>query len=90
MSATSALVLFAVLWFLILLMLLPLGVQSQQEAGRIEPGTPPGAPAGSFLARKLRWTTILTCVAFAVIYGVIVGGVITHEDIRHLAPFATR
>jgi predicted secreted protein len=90
MSVTSALVLFAVLWFLILLMLLPIGVQSQQEAGRVEPGTPPGAPAGAFLARKLRWTTILTTIAFAVIYAVIVGGVITHDDIRHFAPFATR
>jgi predicted secreted protein len=87
MSVTSALVLFAVLWFLILLMLLPIGVQSQQEAGRIEPGTPPGAPAGAFLARKLRWTTIAAAVAFAVIYAVIEGGVITHEHIRHLAPF---
>lgn len=89
MSVTSALVLFAVLWFLILLMLLPIGVQSQQEAGRIEPGTPPGAPAGAFLARKLRWTTIVTVIAFIAIYTVIEGGLITHDHIRAFAPFAS-
>lgn len=87
MSITSAIVLFAVLWFLILLMLLPLGVQSQQEAGRVEPGTPPGAPAGAFLAKKLRWTTIATVIAFAIVYGLIAGEVITHEHIRAFAPF---
>lgn len=87
MSITSAIVLFAVLWFLILLMLLPIGVQSQQEAGEIVPGTPPGAPAGAFLAKKLRWTTIVTLVAFSIIYGLIAGDVITHEHIRAFAPF---
>jgi predicted secreted protein len=90
MSVTSALVLFAVLWFLILLMILPLGVQSQQEAGEIVPGTPPGAPAGNFLRRKLIWTTLLTCAAFAAVYYVVVFEVITHDDIARFAPFDAR
>ena len=87
MSITSAIVLFAVLWFLILLMLLPIGVQSQQEAGEIVPGTPPGAPAGAFLAKKLRWTTIIAAIAFGILYGLIAGEVITHEHISAFAPF---
>lgn len=87
MSVTSALVLFASLWFLILLMLLPIGVQSQQEHGEIVPGTPPGAPAGHVIGRKLRWTTIVTCLAFAAIYGVIEGGIVTRADIAGFAPF---
>jgi predicted secreted protein len=87
MSVTSGLVLFAVLWFLIVLMLLPVGVQSQQEAGAVEPGTPPGAPAGAFMRRKVIWTTALTICAWIAFYVVIEGGIITHEHIRNLAPF---
>ena len=89
MSVTSALVLFAVLWFLILLMILPLGVRSQQEAGEIVPGTPPGAPAGNFLRRKLIWTTALAALAFSGIWYVIVFELITHDDIAWLAPFSS-
>ena len=88
MSLTSALVMFAVLWFLVLLMILPLGVRTQAEAGDIVPGTPPGAPAGSFLRRKLIWTTILTALAFGGLYYVIVGEVVTRADLEAFAPFA--
>ena len=89
MSVTSALVLFAVLWFLILLMILPLGVRSQQEAGEIVPGTPPGAPAGNFLRRKLILATALAALAFSGIWYVIVFELITHDDIAWLAPFSS-
>ncbi|MGF1659514.1 MAG: DUF1467 family protein [Rubrimonas sp.] len=87
MSVTSGLVLFAVLWFLILLMLLPIGVRSQEEAGHVEPGTPPGAPAGAFFRRKALWTTGLATVAWLCVVFVVEGGLVTHEDIRWLAPF---
>ena len=39
MSITSAMALFAVLWFLCMLLVLPFGVRSQGEAGEIAPGT---------------------------------------------------
>ncbi len=87
MSVTSALVLYAVLWFLILLMVLPLGVRSQEEAGEVEPGTPASAPETPMVGRKMLWATGLAAVAWAVVFGVIEGRVITHEDIRWLAPF---
>jgi predicted secreted protein len=87
MSITSGIVLFAVLWFLILLMLLPIGVQSQQEAGAVEPGTPPGAPAGAVMRRKAIWTTALTVCAWIALYAIVEGRVITHEHIRGFAPF---
>jgi len=87
MSVTSGMVLFAVLWFLVLLMLLPIGVRSQEEAGHIEPGTPPGAPAGAFLRRKVLWTTGVAAFAWIAIVIVVEGGIVTHDDIRWLAPF---
>lgn len=87
MSITSAIVCYAVLWFLIMLLILPYGVQSQREAGHVEPGTPAGAPAQIRIARKMLWASIGAAVGLAAIYGVIVGGVITRADISGLAPF---
>ena len=87
MSITSAIVLFAVLWFLILLMVLPLGVRSQDEAGDVTPGTPAGAPENAMIGKKLRWATIGALIMWGLIYGVIEGRVITRDDIRQLQPF---
>lgn len=87
MSFTSGLVLYAVLWFLILLMILPIGVRSQQEAGEIEPGTPASAPETPMVGRKMLWATGLAAVAWGLAFGVIEGGLITQDDIRWLAPF---
>lgn len=87
MSITSALALFAALWFLCMLLVLPFGVRSQDEAGEIAPGTPAGAPEKPMIGKKMRWATIGAVVAWCAIYAVIEGRVITQEDIRQLAPF---
>jgi predicted secreted protein len=87
MSITSGIVLFAVLWFLALLMLLPIGVRSQEEAGDVEPGTPAGAPDQPMIARKMLWATGLSAALWLALYGIIVGGVITREDLKILSPF---
>ncbi len=87
MSITSGLAMFAVMWFLILLMLLPIGVRSQAESGAVERGTSAGAPVEPMMRKKFIWTTIATCVAWSIAFGIIAGGVITREDIRNLAPF---
>lgn len=87
MSITSAIVVYAVLWFLILLMILPIGTRSQQDVGEVAPGTAPSAPENPMIGRKMLWATGLAAVGLAVFYGVIEGRLITHEDIRWLAPF---
>lgn len=87
MAVTSGLVLYAVLWFLALLIVLPFGVRSQEEAGEIEPGTSAGAPADPRIGRKMLWATLGAAAAWLVVFGVVAGGVITREDIRVLAPF---
>ena len=87
MSITSAIVVYAVLWFLILLMILPIGIRSQSEAGEIEPGTPGSAPENPMILRKMLWATGLAFVGFLIVFGLIEGRVITHETIRGLAPF---
>ena len=81
MAITSAIVLFAVVWFMTLLVVLPLRLTTQGEAGRIEPGTHAGAPADFRLRGKLLVTTAATVVIWAVLTGVILSGWITVRDI---------
>jgi len=81
MTITGAVVLFAVLWFLILYMLLPQGVKSQSESGDVAPGTPASAPSEPMLKRKLIRTTAITVVVWAVVVGIIMSGWIHINDL---------
>ena len=49
MTITGAIVLYAVCWFMTLFVVLPIGVQSQEEAGDVVPGTPASAPTAPML-----------------------------------------
>ncbi len=79
MTITSVIVVFAVLWFLTLFIVLPIGEVSQAEDGRVVPGTPEGAPAHPHMKRKLIITTIVASILSAIICGIIISGVITIE-----------
>lgn len=92
MTITAAIVLFAVIWFMVFFVVLPLRFTSQAEAGKVEPGTPRSAPADHIIGRKARITTIAAVLIWAVIAGVIVSGVITVRDLDffgRMAPPAT-
>jgi len=81
MAITSALVLYAVIWFMVLFVVLPLRLVTQGDAGDVVPGTPPSAPADPQLKRKAWLTTIWAFGLWVIIAGVIISGVITVEDI---------
>lgn len=81
MNATAAVVLFAVIWFMVFFILLPLRLKTQGEAGDVVPGTPSSAPAGAGVGRKARLTTVTAVVLWAAIAGVIESGWITLADI---------
>ena len=81
MTVTGAIVLYAVVWFMMFLILLPLGVQSQDEAGRVVPGTPRGAPAGPVVRRKAVLATILATLVWGVLCAILLSGWITLKDI---------
>ena len=80
MSITSALVLFAVLWFLTLFVVLPLRLRTQGDEGQIVPGTHAGAPANLAMGRKLKVTTLVALVLWAVLAAVILWGGIEVRD----------
>lgn len=81
MNLTGGIVLYAVLWFLTLFVLLPIGQVSQQDAGEVVPGTPAGAPHKPALKKKAIWTTLIAAVLWAGCAYVILGGLITREQI---------
>lgn len=80
MTITAALVLFAVVWFMVFFIVLPLRFTSQAEAGAVVPGTPQGAPADPMLKRKARITTLVAIVIWAILALTITRGWITVRD----------
>ena len=75
----SAFVLYAFIWFITLLVVLPLRLQTQGEAGSVVPGTPQSAPADVQMKRRLIVTTAAATVVWAIVAGIILSGVITAE-----------
>lgn len=77
MGIGPAFVMFAVVWFMLLLIILPLRMKSQADTGNIVKGTPASAPDDPMLGKKVIWVTILTIPIWAIICGVIISGVVT-------------
>lgn len=89
MGPTSALVLFAVIWFMVFFIVLPLRMQTQGEAGEVVPGTHASAPANVQIGRKARITTIWAFGLWVIIAGTILSGVITVRDMDWFNRMAT-
>jgi predicted secreted protein len=89
MGITSAIVLFAVIWFMAFLIILPLGLQTQGEAGEIVPGTHGSSPANLNMRRKVWMTSIWAVGLWVVIAGTILSGLITVRDLDWFDRMAT-
>jgi predicted secreted protein len=89
MSITTALAIFALIWWVTLFLVLPWGIRSQHEVETdgepMAPGTDPGAPAHFSLGRKLLWTTVVSVVIYAACYVVYVERLVTINGL--MAPF---
>jgi predicted secreted protein len=68
MSWTTIAAIYFVLWWIVLFAILPWGVRSQAEQGKIAPGTDPGAPVLPRIRQKAIWTTVVTTVVFGAFY----------------------
>ena len=86
MIITSAIVLFAVIWFMTFFVVLPLRLTTQGELGEIVPGTHAGAPAVLNMRRKFWITTLVAVVLWVIIAGVIVSGVVIGRGSRLVQP----
>ena len=82
MNVVSALVLFAVIWFLALFIVLPIRLETQGDVGERVEGTHEGSPSSSFsMKRKLRTATLVAVPVWALIASVVIWGGITVRDI---------
>ena len=81
LPAFSAFVIFAFVWFLTLLCVLPWGTPTQAEAGEVVEGTPRSAPHNLNVKRKLVVTTAIATVIWAAICAVILSGRVSINDI---------
>ena len=82
MSVVSAIVLFAVIWFLVLFVVLPIRLETQGDVGERVEGTHAGAPASAFsMKHKLKLATYWAVPIFAIIAAVVIWGDISVRDI---------
>lgn len=81
MGVVTGLVLYAIIWFLTLLIVLQTNVVSQDEAGERVKGTHGSAPENPQLGRRFLVTSSIAFGIWAVIAAVILTGAITIEDI---------
>ncbi|MDD9920736.1 MAG: DUF1467 family protein [Boseongicola sp.] len=82
MSPVSALVLLAVIWFMVLFLILPMRLETQGDVGEKVEGTPAGAPSSSFSMRKrMKVTTYISIPIWIAISAIILWGGISVEDL---------
>ena len=81
MGITSGLVLFAVIWFMTFLVVIPIRIQTQGDLNEVVPGTHAGSPEHHHLRKKAWITTGVSVVLWAIIGGTILSGKITVRDL---------
>ncbi len=81
MTLFSGAVLFAVIWFLTLFVVLPIRLTTQGEAGNVVPGTPESAPSDPQMKRRLKITTGVSLVIWAVVAAIILSDLISVDDL---------
>ena len=62
MTITSALVLLSVYWFIILFIILPINVTTQNDEKNVIEGTAPSSPINPNLKRKFSITTLVSII----------------------------
>jgi predicted secreted protein len=73
-SITFGFAVYVVLWWLVLFMVLPWGVQSQAERGKTVRGSERGAPVKPLMLKKIVATSVIAAVLLAIGYGLWYGG----------------
>tara|TARA_B100000674_G_scaffold434824_1_gene394026 strand:+ start:412 stop:678 length:267 start_codon:yes stop_codon:yes gene_type:complete len=81
MTITAAIVLFAIIWFMVLFICLPLKVKTQGDSGEVVPGTPESAPENGDIKNKILLVTAITGVLWVISFSIIVSEIIKIEDI---------
>jgi predicted secreted protein len=70
-SLPFAIATYLVCWWMVLFVVLPFGVRSQEEQGEVVEGSEPAAPSAPHIWRKFAITTVVAALVFAPIYAVV-------------------
>ncbi|MEM6588896.1 MAG: DUF1467 family protein [Pseudomonadota bacterium] len=81
MGPVSGFVLYAVIWFMTFLVILPIRIQTQGDLGEIVPGTHAGSPEHHHLKKKMWITTGVALVIWGIVAGLMLTGTVTLDDI---------
>ena len=81
MAITSAIVLYLVLWFLTMLVALPIGLRTQGDDGERVEGTHLGAPTNYNPRRKALIVTVVAAVLWVIVWAFIIYGGFTWRDV---------
>jgi len=73
-SITLAFAIYIVIWWITLMAVLPWGVKSQVETGKVVRGSERGAPVKPSMWKKLGVTTVVSAVILAAGYGLFYSG----------------
>jgi len=82
MAVTSALVVYACLWFLTLFCVMPFRTRTQADEGEVVPGTPASAPAREQMGRSFLLTSIIAAVLWVPVCLGIIYGYISADTIN--------
>ena len=81
MGIAGSLMVISIFWWLAFFVLLPFGIRSQLEEGRVEPGTEPSAPAAPQLGRKAIWAFVIAMVLWGALFALINYQLVSLDDI---------
>ena len=81
MSLVSGIAIYVVIWWLVLFVVLPWGIKSQQEAGIEDDMADVAAPANPALLKKAIATTIVAGIVFGIFYAGVESGYIALDKL---------
>ncbi|RAK68963.1 DUF1467 family protein [Phenylobacterium kunshanense] len=83
MGVFTSIAIFFTIWWTVLFMVLPWGVQSHADAGvKVPGGGEPGSPVNPKLKQKFLITTAISVVVFAILWLVLTLGLIKLPPLR--------
>ena len=78
MNPYTAIMLFAIIWWVVLLAVLPWGVRPPENP---EPGHAPSAPDRPMMGRKVLATTVITAVIWGILFYLISNDILVFRDL---------
>lgn len=78
MNPYTAIMLFAIIWWVVLLAVLPWGVRPPENP---EPGHAPSAPDRPMMGRKVLATTVITAAIWGILFYLISNDILVFRDL---------